>query len=139
MSRLRCTLHQCLGRGGFAEVYLASVRRSGGKERQVAIKVLRPNLDDPDEAHQRLKDEARLLATLNHPALPAAHGTARVEGRLAMVMEYCENRNLQDHINAYRKKGTRVSDRRTVRWTLEIAEVRVHQSANYNNSMSIDD
>ena len=43
---------------------------------------------------------------------------------MAYCGRYCENKDLQSHIKSHKKQGSRISDRRIARWTLEIAEVR---------------
>ncbi len=82
------TFHQCLGKGGFGEVYLATIRRPGGLEREVAVKVLREGLPNEDEAVRRLTDEGRMLATLNHPCILRVDDLHRIRGRVSLVTEY---------------------------------------------------
>src|SRR5215208_1972956 len=53
-----------LGRGGFGEVYLA---RQPGMDRDVAIKVLNPNLADEADVVERFRQEALAAAALRHP------------------------------------------------------------------------
>jgi serine/threonine protein kinase len=87
-SRLEFTFHQCLGKGGFGEVYLATVTRPGGLVHKAAVKVLKEGLRKENEAVQRLRDEGRMLATLNHPCILRAHELTRVGGRIALITEY---------------------------------------------------
>ena len=90
-------IHVCLGRGGFGEVYRATMRSAGGLSREVAVKTLRAGVSDP-EAVARLRDEARLLAALNHPAIPAVYDLAMIAGRVALVTEYVPGADLTDFI-----------------------------------------
>jgi serine/threonine-protein kinase len=53
-----------LGRGGFGEVYLA---RQPRMNRDVAIKVLNPNLSDDPDVVERFQREALAAAALRHP------------------------------------------------------------------------
>lgn len=87
------TLHQCLGRGGFGEVYLAT-QASGRLEKRVAVKVLRKAAKRDDQALLRLRDEARMLAVLDHPAILGVHELTRLAGRVALVTEYVEGVDL---------------------------------------------
>ena len=48
------------------------MRSSGGLETAVALKLLRSDLDHADEALHRLRDEARVLGHLDHPAIVRA-------------------------------------------------------------------
>ena len=55
-----------LGVGSFGAVYLAEMESAGGFRRKVALKLLRPELDQVSDASRRLRDEARLLGRLRH-------------------------------------------------------------------------
>ena len=50
-------------------MYQATMRSPGGLESPVAVKLLRADIDLRGEAVRRLRDEGRLLARLNHPAI----------------------------------------------------------------------
>jgi len=83
------TMHQCLGRGGFGEVYLAT-QSIGEVTKRVAVKVLRTTARNDNQALFRLRDEARMLAALEHPAILNVHELTRLAGRVALVTEYVE-------------------------------------------------
>lgn len=85
---------RCLGRGSFGEVYAASMRSPGGLETQVAVKLLRADVDLQGTAVQRLRDEGRLLGRLNHPAILKVHDLITLDGRLALVTELVEGADL---------------------------------------------
>ena len=89
-------LTECLGRGGFGEVYRASVSSYGGIDRTVAVKILRSDLAIGSDAVARLRDEARVLARLNHPNIIKVQELTLLEGRVALVMEYLEGEDLSD-------------------------------------------
>ncbi len=89
-NRLEFTFHQCLGRGGFGEVYLATVVRPGGLSREMAVKVLRAGLDNEAEAVRRLRDEGRMMMLLNHPSILRAQQMCKLQGRIALLTEYIE-------------------------------------------------
>ncbi|MEZ4237187.1 MAG: serine/threonine-protein kinase [Myxococcota bacterium] len=99
---------QCLGRGGFGEVYLAHRRTPDGLERKVAVKILRSDLPDPDLAMHRLADEARLLTILDHPAIVAALELTRIDDRVALVTEYIEGTDLSRYCSPKRRLPARV-------------------------------
>ncbi|MCB9686129.1 MAG: serine/threonine protein kinase [Alphaproteobacteria bacterium] len=88
------TVHKCLGRGGFGEVYLATRKTHEGLEKKVAIKVLREDVPNAEQALARLRDEARMLALLDHPAIVAVIELTRLDGRIALVTEYVEGTDL---------------------------------------------
>jgi serine/threonine protein kinase len=85
-----------LGRGGFGEVYLARMRSAGGLEQQVAVKLLQRWLNPRSQAVERLRDEARLLASLRHPVVLAAHDLVTLGDRVALITEYIEGQDLAD-------------------------------------------
>lgn len=87
-------LLQCIGRGGFGEVYLARMRTSGGLQTQVVVKLLRADLDPRAQAVERLRDEGRLLAHLDHPVVLRALDALTIDGRTALVTEYIKGEDL---------------------------------------------
>ncbi len=56
--------------GGMGEVWRAADTRL---DREVAVKVLRPELSGDAEFRQRFHTEARMTASLNHPGIAAVH------------------------------------------------------------------
>jgi serine/threonine-protein kinase len=90
----RFHIHACLGRGGFGEVYRATMSSSGGVRTEVAVKVLREDIDPGSEALKRLRDEGRLLGALRHPAILRVHDLVLLEGRVALVTEFVEGQDL---------------------------------------------
>jgi eukaryotic-like serine/threonine-protein kinase len=86
----------CLGRGGFGEVYRATMTGVGGLTTDVAVKVLRSDLDPASQAVQRLKDEGRLLARLNHPAILNVYDLLVVQGRVALITEFVDGADLAE-------------------------------------------
>ena len=62
-----------LGRGGMAEVYLAQVDGVGGFQRNLAHKVIHPQLSHDQDFVQMLIDEAKLSVQLNHPNIVHIH------------------------------------------------------------------
>lgn len=91
------TILNAIGRGGMGLVYLA---RDTRLDRQVAIKCLRTELI---EAHyrERFKREALLLAKLNHPHIVQIYDYLETDTQLALVMEYVDGRNLQQHLREH--------------------------------------
>jgi eukaryotic-like serine/threonine-protein kinase len=80
-----------LGKGGMGEVYRA---RDTKLDREVAIKLLPPDLARDPERLARFRREARVLALLNHPNIAAIHGLEDVEGHSFLVMELAEGDDL---------------------------------------------
>jgi serine/threonine-protein kinase len=62
--------------------------------RDVALKVLPQAFAGDVERRRRFEREARLLASLNHPAIVAFHGLEETDGHLCLVMELVEGATL---------------------------------------------
>ena len=78
-----------IGRGGMATVYLAS-RADQEYHKQVAIKMLRPELDS-EELLKRFRSERQTLAALDHPNIvKLLDGGSTREGMPYLVMDYVE-------------------------------------------------
>ena len=81
--------------GATGELYRARDDRRG---REVAVKMLRPEFAlDPECAH-RLRREARLLASLDHPNVAAVHDFEESEGTLFLIMEYVAGPTLAERV-----------------------------------------
>ncbi|HPS40999.1 MAG TPA: bifunctional serine/threonine-protein kinase/formylglycine-generating enzyme family protein [Anaerolineaceae bacterium] len=92
-------LHEQLGKGGFGTVYRAIDTSLG---REVALKILHPQLMVDDTFVQRFIKEARTLASLEHPNIVPVHDLGESDGRLFIAMRYLPGGNLQELI---RKSG----------------------------------
>ncbi|TDC73909.1 serine/threonine-protein kinase, partial [Actinomadura sp. 7K507] len=73
-----------LGIGGMGEIWEGTDDRLN---RQVAIKVIRPGLPDRPAARRRFYREARILARLRHPGIPALYDFGAHDDDLFIVME----------------------------------------------------
>jgi len=91
MSRL--LFHECLGRGGYGEVYRCTWKRRE-MELQIAVKVLNASVARGSEAQKRLKDEARLLGALTHPGILRVYDLVELQGNVAMLAEYVDGADL---------------------------------------------
>ena len=92
-----CVIVRLLGEGGMGEVYLA---QDTGLERQVAVKLLKRQLDD-QALLRRFRHERKVLAALTHPNIARLYGGALTpEGRAYLVMEYVEGERLDRYCDA---------------------------------------
>ncbi|HEY3140406.1 MAG TPA: Stk1 family PASTA domain-containing Ser/Thr kinase [Acidimicrobiales bacterium] len=92
----RYELHQRLGRGGMAEVYLA---RDQMLDRPVAVKVLFPALATDPGFVERFRREAQRAAGLNHPNIVGVYDWGEANGTYFIVMEYVEGESLAEQIH----------------------------------------
>jgi serine/threonine-protein kinase len=81
-----------LGRGGMGTVYKAIDETL---DREVAIKVLNPDLTDPDLL-KRFRAEAVTLARLNHPGIATLFELHHQDDELVMVMEFVRGETFHD-------------------------------------------
>jgi serine/threonine-protein kinase len=98
----RYELGELIGYGGMAEVHRGRDARLG---REVAIKILRPDLARDPSFLNRFRREAQSAAGLNHPAIVAVYDTGEdraPDGASVpyIVMEYVEGRTLRDVLKA---------------------------------------
>jgi tetratricopeptide (TPR) repeat protein/TolB-like protein len=90
----RYQIERELGSGGMATVYLAQDLKH---ERQVAVKVLRPELAaalGADRFHQEIK----IAANLHHPHILPLYDSGEADGFLYYVMPYEEGQSLRDKL-----------------------------------------
>ena len=88
-------LHETLGKGGFGTVYRAIDTSLG---REVALKVLHPQLMVDENFVERFKKEARILASFDHPNIVTIYDMGEVDGRVFIAMKYLSGGNLQARI-----------------------------------------
>jgi serine/threonine-protein kinase len=80
-----------IGRGGMGTVYRAIDETL---HREVAIKVLNAELNDPSVA-RRFRAEAVTVARLNHPGIATVYELFQHEGQWLMVMEFVRGETLE--------------------------------------------
>lgn len=110
----RYTIDREIGEGGMATVFLATDVRH---ERQVAIKVLHPELSamlGPD----RFLSEIKLTASLQHPHILPLFDSGAADGLLFYVMPFVEGETLRRRLD--RERQLPVAD--AVRLATEIAD-----------------
>lgn len=122
----RYELGPVIGRGGHADVHLATDRTLG---RQVAVKIMRDVSAGEGERH-RFTSEARTLARLNHPHLVTVldAGTAEAsdgvgEGHPYLVMEYV------DGISLAEAAGSRLHPTRVAALATQLSAALAHAHA----------
>jgi serine/threonine protein kinase len=85
-----------LGRGGMGVVYLAEDTRL---HRRVALKALAPQMVADPKQKERLRSEARIAASLSHPAIATVYALEESEGHLYIATEYVEGENLRSQLS----------------------------------------
>ena len=94
----RYRIERVLGAGGMATVYLAQDLRH---EREVAIKVLRPELAAAIGA-ERFLQEIHVTARLHHPHIVPLSDSGQADGFLYYVMPFVQGESLRERFDPKR-------------------------------------
>ena len=86
-----------LGAGGMGQVYLA---RDARLRRQVAVKILSPQLTQNEQALRRFEHEAQSASALNHPNILTIFEFGESDGIHFMVSELVEGQTLRQRLTA---------------------------------------
>ncbi len=106
-----------LGSGGYGSVYLAEDLRLRG--RQVAVK----ELSDPsDSAQQLFKQEAQVLAALDHPGLVRVSDFFGEGRSYYLVMDYIAGRDLLDLVVDAEKQRRHLPIEKVIDWMTQICD-----------------
>jgi hypothetical protein len=86
-------IHSEIGRGGMGTIYFAVDTMLN---REVALKVIHPQLTDSPQLMERFKIEAMTQARLNHPNIVTIFSFNRIDDEYVIAMEYVEGMSLKD-------------------------------------------
>lgn len=84
-----------IGEGGMGKVYAAEERLS---KRQVALKVLRPELGRSEKGRELFLNEMTILAHFDHPNIVRCLSCAEIDGELVMTLELLDGETLRDRL-----------------------------------------
>ena len=107
-------LLETLGIGGMGAVYKA---RDSQLDRFVALKLLRKDLGTDPREVERLQQEARLTASINHPHVISVYSFGSDHGQFYLVMELVEQGSLEDLI----EQKQRVSEAQALETGIQVA------------------
>jgi serine/threonine protein kinase/tetratricopeptide (TPR) repeat protein len=110
----RYRLDRQLGAGGMATVYLAHDHKH---DREVAIKVLRPDLAET-LGRERFLREIQLAARLNHPNILPLYDSGEASGCMYFVMPVMAGQTLRDRLSS----GSPLPVDEAVRIAMEVAD-----------------
>jgi serine/threonine-protein kinase len=116
-------IESILGRGGMGVVFRASHVHTG---RQVALKILRPELSRDEQLGKRFVREARAATMLRHPnVVEVLDLGVEADGTVYQVLELLEGEALRDLLD---RKG-RLSPERALEILLPVMDALVHAHA----------
>jgi len=90
-------LEELIGRGGMGVVFRALDLRL---KRNVALKLLAPELASDERFRERFLRESELAASLDHPNVIPVYAAGEADGRLFIAMRYVEGGDLRDVLRA---------------------------------------
>ncbi len=107
-----------LGEGGMGVVYLAMQESVG---REVALKVIRPELMGLTETAKRFAREVEAISRLRHPNIVTLFGSGQEQNVLYFAMELLPGKGLDDELREVSAHGERIPTTKVLRWIKEIA------------------
>lgn len=113
-------IENLIGSGGMGTVYKAF---DLNLERHVALKLMHPQIASVREFRERLKNEAKAAANLDHPSIVQIYNFNETEdGNLFVAMEYLRDGSLREHLQRTRSRGAFLDIALALQITIEIAE-----------------
>ena len=119
----RYEIEQVLGIGGMSTVYRARDLRFNNVLRYCAVKEMPDTAPDPKTGALRFSTferEASLLATLSHTGIPKIFDFFSQEGRVYLVLEYVEGKDLEVILE---ENGKPLIEKQVLGWALQICDV----------------
>jgi serine/threonine protein kinase len=115
-------IERLLGKGGMGAVFLA---HDLILEREVAIKVLPPDVAQDDQVVRRFQQEAKTAAKLDHPNIIPIYRVESEGGLNYFVMKYISGTSLEDLLE--KKEPLPVADIQRILWEAACALGHAHQ------------
>ena len=111
----RYRINELIGSGGYACVYRATDMTFGYDR---AIK----EVSDPDKGvRDQFRLEAELLINSRHPNIPHGYHLIEDMGRLFLVMDFVEGKDLEELLNeSLTQRGRPLDEAQVLRWAIEI-------------------
>ncbi|RMF02087.1 MAG: serine/threonine protein kinase, partial [Chloroflexi bacterium] len=91
-----------VGAGSMADVYLAY---QPGLDRDVALKIINPQLADNPHFLDRFQNEAKIVAGLQHPNIVPVYDFDMQDNTFYMVMQFVAGTNLNQHLLELHRQG----------------------------------
>jgi len=115
-------IERLLGKGGMGQVFLA---HDLTLEREVAIKVLPPDVSQDEQVVRRFQQEAKTAAKLDHPNIIPIYRVESEGGLNYFVMKYISGTSLEDLLD--KKEPLPVPEIQRILWEAACALGHAHQ------------
>ncbi len=127
-----------IGRGGMASVYRA---RQHSFDRNVAIKVLKPDLSEDDAFCQRFVMESLIVAKLNHSNIVQVYDVGEIKNHYFIAMEFLSGGDLHKRLKAGLPASEAVSVIKQIASALDFAHRKniIHRDLKPDNVMFRED
>ncbi len=127
-----------IGRGGMASVYRA---RQHSFDRNVALKILKPDLSEDDAFCQRFVMESLIVAKLNHSHIVQVYDVGEVKNNYYIAMEFLSGGDLQKRLKAGLSAQEAVSIIKQIASALDFAHRKhiIHRDLKPDNVMFRED
>src|SRR5262249_17439259 len=100
----RYVVHECIGRGGMGEVWLASAEGPHGFRKKVVLKTVRPELGERRDLVDMLIREAGIAARLTHPNIVQVFDLDCVDGTYFFAMEHVPGHTMADIVRRVQRR-----------------------------------
>lgn len=127
-----------IGRGGMASVYRA---RQHSFDRNVAIKVLKPDLSEDDAFCQRFVMESLIVAKLNHSNIVQVYDVGEIKNHYYIAMEFLSGGDLHKRLKSGLAANEAVSVIKQIASALDFAHRKniIHRDLKPDNVMFRED
>lgn len=112
------TLRNQLGSGATAHVWSATQQLPDGQQRDIVLKILLPEIRVDAQKREMFLEEARLAASLHHPAIVEVYSIDQTQEFDFLVMERIWGSELDDLITLAKKQKS------VIPWPLAVAMIR---------------
>ncbi len=106
-----------LARGGMAEILLARTRNAEGFDQLVVLKTILPKHAENPRFVRLFLDEAKLVASLDHPHIAKVFDTGQVDGRYFFTMEHIHGEDVRSAL----RRSSRLQKRFPIDLAVQIA------------------
>ncbi|MEQ1748053.1 MAG: WD40 repeat domain-containing serine/threonine-protein kinase [Prosthecobacter sp.] len=96
-----------IARGGMGIVYEA---QQAEPKRSVALKMMRPQWAENEQARERFRREARAMASLEHPAILPVYDVGESDGLPWFTMKLASGGSLATHVSDFSGKWHRIAE-----------------------------